>query len=171
MKNSGTKKLAVAGVITAVAVVGSLFSFPVLGSKCSPVQHMVNILCAVFLGPYYGVASAFAASLIRNITGLGSPLAFPGSMFGALLCGLMYEKTKKLPLTFAAEIFGTGVIGGLCAYPVAVLIMGKAAGSMAFYVYVVPFLISTAGGTLIAAAVVYALKGSGSFSYIKNLIE
>ena len=50
MKNN-TKKLALAGVFCALAVVGSLFSFPVFGSKCAPVQHMVNIMCAIFLGP------------------------------------------------------------------------------------------------------------------------
>ena len=38
------KTLALASVLTAVAVVGSAFSFPVFGSKCAPVQHMVNIL-------------------------------------------------------------------------------------------------------------------------------
>ena len=67
MIKTNTKKLAIAGVFCAVAVVGSLFSFPVFGSKCSPVQHMVNILCAVLLGPGYGVGVAFAASLIRNM--------------------------------------------------------------------------------------------------------
>ena len=59
---SNTKKLALAGVLCAVAVVGSMFSFPVFGSKCAPVQHMVNVICAVFLGPGYGVAVAFLAS-------------------------------------------------------------------------------------------------------------
>ena len=49
MNKINTKKLAIAGVFCAVAVVGSLFSFPVFGSKCSPIQHMVNILCAVLL--------------------------------------------------------------------------------------------------------------------------
>ena len=86
MKSNSTKKLALAGVLCAVAIVGSMFiTFPVLGSKCSPVQHMVNILCAVFLGPAYGVGAAFAASLLRNIIGVGSVVAFPGSMCGALL--------------------------------------------------------------------------------------
>ena len=59
---SFTKKLALASVLTAVAVVGSTFSFPVFSSKCAPVQHMVNILCAVFLGPGFGVAAALLAS-------------------------------------------------------------------------------------------------------------
>ena len=46
------KKLALAAMLTAVAVVGSAFiQFPFLGSNCSPTQHMVNVLCAVFLGP------------------------------------------------------------------------------------------------------------------------
>jgi energy coupling factor transporter S component ThiW len=150
-----------AGILCAVAVVGSLFSFPVLGSKCAPVQHMVNILCAVLLGPYYGVGAAFVASVIRNLTGLGSLMAFPGSMFGALLCGIMYHKTKNTWLTYIAEVFGTGILGGLCAYPVAVLLMGKDAGSIAFYAYVVPFLISTAGGAIISAIVIEALKKAG----------
>ena len=83
-----TQKLCLAAVLCAVAVVGSLFNFPIAGSRCAPVQHMVNILCAVLLGPGYGVGAAFAASLIRNLLALGSPMAFPGSMLGALLCGL-----------------------------------------------------------------------------------
>ena len=48
------RKLAMAGVLVAVAVAGSLISFPVAGSKCAPVQHMVNICAAVFLGPAWG---------------------------------------------------------------------------------------------------------------------
>lgn len=112
-----THKLALAGVLCAVAVVGSLLSFPVLGSKCAPVQHMVNILCAVVLGPWYGVGVAFVASLVRNILGIGSLMAFPGSMCGALLCGVAFWKSKNLPLTLIAEVFGTGIIGGFAAYP------------------------------------------------------
>ena len=96
MKNLSVKKLALAGMFCALAVVGSVFSFPIFGSKCAPVQHMVNILCAVLLGPYYGVGVAFVASLLRNLLGLGSLMAFPGSMFGALLCGLTYHKAKQL---------------------------------------------------------------------------
>ena len=158
MRNNQTKKLCIAGILCAVAVVGSMFSFPVFASKCAPVQHMVNILCAVLLGPWYGVGVAFVASLLRNLLGLGSLMAFPGSMFGALLCGFAYSKSKNIPLTLAAEVFGTAVLGGLCAYPVAVLLMGVDAGSIAFYAYVVPFLISTAGGAILSAILLGALK-------------
>ena len=153
-----TRKLAVAGILTAVAVAGSLFSFPVLASRCSPVQHMVNILCAVFLGPWYGVAAAFAASLIRNLLGLGTLLAFPGSMVGALDRGLLYNKTQSPADTRGEEAMGNGVLGGLAAWPVAVLLLGQTA---AVYAYMGPFLVSTVGGSIIAGAVLFALKRSG----------
>ena len=161
MKSEQTKKLCLAGILCAVAVVGSLFSFPVLGSKCDPVQHTVNILCAVVLGPWYGVLVAFCASLIRNLMGLGSLMAFPGSMLGALLCGIAFWKTKNVPLTLVAEVLGTGILGGLCAWPVAILFMGKSAGDVAFYAYIVPFLISTVGGAIISAFLIAALQKTG----------
>ena len=166
MKKNQTKKLCIAGILCAVAVVGSMFSFPVFGSKCAPIQHMVNILCAVLLGPAYGVGVAFAASLIRNLLSLGSLMAFPGSMIGALLCGIAYWKTKNIPLTLIAEVFGTAVLGGLCAYPVAVLFMGETAGDIAFYAYIVPFLVSTAGGAVISAVLIAALKRTGAINYL-----
>ena len=162
MKAVSTKKLALAGMLCALAVVGSVFSFPIIGSKCAPVQHMVNILCAVLLGPYYGIGVAFVASLLRNLLGLGSLMAFPGSMFGALLCGVVYHKTEKLLPTLAGEVFGTSILGGLCAYPVAILLMGKSAGDIAFYAYIVPFLVSTAGGAVIAGVLLAALQRSGA---------
>ena len=156
-----TLKLCLAAVLCAVAVVGSLFSFPIAASKCAPVQHMVNILCAVLLGPGYGVGVAFAASLIRNLLALGTPLAFPGSMLGALLCGLAYWKTKNIPLTLVAEVFGTAVLGGLCALPVAILVMGEEAGTIAFYTYIIPFFVSTAGGAVLSGILLGALSRTG----------
>ena len=95
MKRNQTLRLTLSAVLCAVAVVGSTLSFPVFGSKCAPVQHVVNVLCAVLLGPWYGVGVAFCASLIRNLMGLGSLLAFPGSMCGALLSALIYRKVVK----------------------------------------------------------------------------
>ena len=161
MAETKTKRLCVAGIFVAVAVVGSLFGFPVFGSKCAPIQHMVNILCAVMLGPFYGVGVAFCASVIRNLLGLGSLMAFPGSMLGALLCGLAFWKSRNIPLTLIAEVFGTGILGGLCAYPIALAFMGMQAGEIAFYAYIIPFLISTVGGAVISAVLLAALKQTG----------
>ena len=110
------------------------------------------------MGPGYGLGAAFAAALIRNLLGLGSLMAFPGSMFGALICGLVYQKTQNIPATLIGEVFGTSVLGGLTAYPVAIFLMGKSAAGLAFYAYVIPFLISTAGGAVISGVLIYSLK-------------
>ena len=110
------KKLSTAGVLCAVAVAGSLISFPVFGSKCAPVQHMVNIFCAVLLGPGYGVMAAFVASLIRNLLGMGSLMAFPGSMFGALICGIVYKKTHNIIATMIGDTWWFMCISG-CNIP------------------------------------------------------
>ncbi len=169
MKTASVKKLALAGVLCAVAVAGSLLSFPVFGSKCAPVQHMVNVLCAVFLGPWYGLAAAFVASLLRNLLGWGSLLAFPGSMCGALLCGLAYRMTKNLPATLAAEVLGTGVLGGLAAYPVAKELMGLTPET--YTVYIIPFLISTAAGSILAGLLVYALRKNGALNAMRSALE
>ncbi len=158
MKKTNIQKLTVAALLCAVAVVGSLFSFPVFGSKCAPVQHMVNILCAVLLGPWYGVAVAFVASLLRNLLGLGTLMAFPGSMLGALLCGIVYWKARHILPTLIAEVFGTSILGGLCAYPIAILLMGQSTADIAFTAYILPFFVSTAGGAVISAVLLYALQ-------------
>ena len=171
MKNLSVKKLALAGMLCALCVVGSVFSFPMFGSKCAPIQHMVNVTCAVLLGPGWGVGVAFVASLLRNLLGLGSLMAFPGSMFGALLCGLVYWKTKNIFATMVGEVFGTSILGGLCAYPVAIFLMGKNAGDIAFYAYIVPFLISTAVGSIIAGVLVYSLQRSGALRSMQNSLS
>lgn len=159
MKSSNIKKLTFTAIMAAIAVVGSFVSFPVAGSKCAPVQHLVNILCAVFVGPWWGVACAFIASLIRNLLALGSPLAFPGSMCGALLAGLLYRFVKKTPAAYVGELVGTGLIGGMLSYPVALLVMGN--DKAALFTFVIPFLISSLGGTIIAVIIVTALSKTG----------
>ena len=161
MKRNRTLRLTLAALLVAVAVVGSLFSFPVFGSKCSPVQHMVNVICGVLLGPWYAFGAGFLAALIRNLFGLGSLLAFPGSMCGSLLCGFVWKYTKKLLPTLLGEVLGTGVIGGLLAYPVAVAFMGVSSASIGFTAYVVPFLISTVAGSIMAGVIIFALHKNG----------
>ena len=168
MKRESVVKLVLSGMFVALAVVLSTFSIPVGGSKCFPIQHMVNVLAAVFLGPWYGVAIAFCTSLIRNILGTGTLLAFPGSMIGALCCGLVYKHTGKLTFTYIAEVIGTGILGGFLAFPVAAFIMGK---EVALFVYVVPFLVSTIGGTVIAAVLISILKANHTLEVLQNMVK
>ena len=161
-----TKKLTESALLTAIGVVGgSTIYIPVGASKCFPLQHSINVLAAVILGPYYGVTVAFCISLIRNIMSTGTLLAFPGSMIGALLAGLVFKYTKKLSLTALAEVFGTGILGALAAYPIAAFILGK---KVALFVYIIPFLTSTIGGSLIAYILIKVLQSSGALKYIET---
>ena len=154
-----TRKIAIASLLIALAVVGSMFSFPIFGSKCAPIQHTINVLAAVILGPGWSVGIAFCASFLRNVFGLGSLMAFPGSMIGALCCSLVYKLSKKLWLTCVAEACGTGFLGGLFAYPVAKLLMGLSPTS--YFVYIAPFLTSTILGSFLAYFLVLALQKNG----------
>lgn len=113
------KRTVTAAMLVAMTVVLSSFAVPIGASKCYPIQHLVNVVCAVFLGPAYGVMAAFCASLIRNLMGTGSLLAFPGSMVGAFLCGMAYKKTGRLVFTYVGEVVGIGVTGGMLCFPVA----------------------------------------------------
>ena len=163
------KKTATAAMLVALTVAMSGFSIPIGASRCYPIQHLVNVVCAVFLGPVYGVMAAFCTSFIRNLMGTGSLFAFPGSMVGALLCGLIYQKTGKLLLTYIGEVVGTGLLGGMLCYPVAVLIMGNS--EAALFTYVMPFFMSTACGTVMAAILVAALEKSHAMNYLKGVLE
>lgn len=142
-----TKKLTLCAMLVAIGVLaGNIIYIPVGASKCFPIQHTINVLSAVLLGPGYGVLNAFCISLLRNFTGTGSLLAFPGSMIGAFVAGIVFKMTKsKLGAAFG-EVFGTGIVGGLVALPIATLIMGKESGA---FVYVISFLTSSVGGSVI----------------------
>ena len=104
-------------------------------------------------------------------------MAFPGSMIGALCCGLMYmalrRKNQSLAIsaTLVAEALGTGVLGGLCAYPVAILFMNVDAAGLAITAYIIPFLISTVVGSIIAGVLVFALRAGGALKMMQRSLE
>lgn len=66
----------------------------------------------------------------------------------------------------SCEALGTGILGGLAAYPVAVYIMGITPAGI--FVYVVPFLISTIAGSILAFLLITALNKSGVMAMIKT---
>lgn len=145
-EKSKAQKIALSGVLISLAVVFGAFSIPIGVAKISPIQHFVNVVGAITLGPVYAVANAFVASLIRNILGTGSLLAFPGSMVGALLAGMLYKSFKKTFAAAVGEVIGTGILGAILAYPIAKLFMGKEG---AIFMFVSPFIMSCTAGALI----------------------
>lgn len=163
------RKLATAGMLIALTVAFSTcFYIPIGASKCFPIQHLVNVMAAVFLGPAYGVGMAFSTSLIRNLMGTGSLLAFPGSMAGAFLAGYLFRKFGKLPMAYAGEVIGTGIIGALISYPVTVFLLGREA---AVFMYVIPFIMSSALGTAIAVVLIGALYKTKAMGYLRQVLE
>ena len=150
------KKLALSAMFAAAAVLLSGFSFPVGPSRCFPFQHAMNVVCGVILGPWWAVGSAFAASVIRNLLGTGTILAFPGSMFGALAVGLaadMLPNRRRL-LAAAAEPFATSLAGAW----VSSLIMTSAGKGAMFSMLSIAFLASSAPGAVIGFLALLSLS-------------
>jgi len=146
-----TRKLTLTAMMVAIGTMTSnLFFIPIGFTKVFPVQHFLNVLSAVLLGPYYAVLQALSVSLLRNIMGTGSLFAFPGSMVGALLASLLFLKTRKLYMAFIGEVFGTGILGAVLAYPLAVFLLGQNATLFGF----IPlFIFSSIVGALLGAII------------------
>ncbi|MFZ7944480.1 energy coupling factor transporter S component ThiW [Neobacillus sp. 19] len=142
-----TYKLTLTAMMIAIGTLSSnLVAIPIGFTKVFPMQHFLNVLSAVLLGPYYAVAQAFCISLLRNLMGTGSVFAFPGSMAGALLASLLFYKTRKIYLAFIGEVIGTGIIGAILCYPLATLLLGKEATLFGF----IPlFIFSSFAGALL----------------------
>ncbi len=150
-----TRNLTLAALLAAIGTLTAhLVYIPAGVAKCFPIQHAINVLAAVWLGPAQAVGIAFVISLLRNLLGLGSLLAFPGSLVGAFLAGYVFRRTQRPLAAVAGEVFGTGILGGLLAFPMAKLLMGKETGA---FFFIIPFLVSSLGGALIA----YGLLKSG----------
>ncbi|MDR1621855.1 MAG: energy coupling factor transporter S component ThiW [Synergistaceae bacterium] len=151
------QKTTLTALFAALAVLLSPFSFPVGPSRCFPFQHAVNVVSGVMLGPLWACGAAFIASLVRNILATGTVLAFPGSLFGALVVGFA---AKLLPEKFRlwaalAEPLATGTLGA----GVASLIASPAGGWTAMFATLsVAFLLSSAPGAAIGGGVLYFLK-------------
>ncbi len=93
---------------------------------CTGTAYGKYFMCS-YRRPWWALAQAFIASLIRNLLGTWKPACVPGSMCGALLGGLLYKYGKKLPFAYIGEVVGTGILGGMLSYPVAYLVMGNTA--------------------------------------------
>ncbi len=135
-------------------ITSHLVFIPVGFAKIFPVQHFLNVVSAVLLGPAYAVLQALLTSIIRNMMGTGSIFAFPGSIIGAFLASILFLKTKKMIWAFSGELVGTGIIGAIVSYPIAVLFLGSEA---ALFGFVPSFLVSSLAGALLGYILLKAL--------------
>lgn len=115
-----SRKLAITALLIAINVVlSSIIIIPLGPVKAAPVQHFVNVLSAVIVGPWYGLAQALISSILRVLFGTGTAFAFPGSMIGVLLASMFYIYRKHIFMAAVGEVLGTGVIGSLICIPLA----------------------------------------------------
>ncbi len=159
-----TQKLTYTAIIAAITTVSSsIIYIPVGFAKIFPIQHFANVLSAVLLGPWYAVMQAFLSSTLRNMLGTGSIFAYPGSMVGAFLAAVLYSKTKKLGLAALGEVFGTGILGAMATYPIAVLFLGQEA---TLFGLIPVFTISSVAGALMGYALLKILIRNKAFGKI-----
>lgn len=115
-----------------------------------PMQHLVNVVCAVLLGPWYSLLCAVLIGIIRMMFLGIPPLALTGAVFGALLSGLLYRWSNgKIIFAVLGEVIGTGIIGSIVSYPVMAFLMGRSGLTLFFYT---PMFI---GATLIGGSIAY----------------
>ena len=152
-----TRRVAYAVVLVAIGVALAPFnSFPIGIAKVNPTQHFVNVLAAVLLGPGWATLTAAVIGVIRNATGMGTLLAFPGGMIGAFLAGMAFKYTRRTYLAATGEIVGTGLIAPVVsALLVAPFLMNKASPLLAL---VPSFISSTVLGALLGVIALRSLK-------------
>ncbi|MDQ7849284.1 MAG: energy coupling factor transporter S component ThiW [Armatimonadota bacterium] len=123
-----TRKLVLGAFFAALPVVLSFVpgAIPVAGAKLLPWQHMTNVLAGVLLGPWYAALAATVAAILRNLFGVGTLLAFPGGIPGALVVGFGYKYLRR-DWAGLLEPLGTGPVGAtIGALVVAPALMDRA---------------------------------------------
>jgi len=154
-----TKKVAYSTVLTALAVVLSPIFIPIGITKIFPFQSMINVISGVIVGPWYALAVATAAAIIRNLLGTGTIFAFPGGMIGAFLVGYAWILTKNVIIAALGEVIGTGLIAAVTS----ALIVGPVFlhKSMALLTFIIAFSLAAITGSILGVLALYLLKKAG----------
>ncbi len=162
-KKSSLLKMVLLAMFVAIGVVIS----PILRVEgMCPMQHLVNVVCAVFLGPWYALLSAVLIGIIRMMFLGIPPLALTGAVFGAFLSGVLYRTSKgKIICAVIGEIIGTGLIGSIVSYPVMAYLMVRSGLTWFFYT---PMFI---GATIIGGTIAYIFLKALSASNVLGKLQ
>lgn len=166
---TNSKKLLKMIVLSMLIALGVVISPIMRVEGMCPMAHFINIVCSVFLGPWYSLLCATLIGIIRMATMGIPPIALTGAIFGAFLSGVFYRISKgKIIFAVLGEIIGTGIIGAIVSYPVMNFIWGKEGLSWMFYV---PSFIC---GTLIGGSIAYVFlrkfADNGMLAWAQNML-
>ncbi len=135
----------------------------------APMQHFINVVTAVLLGPAYAFAGAIAISILR-MTLLGiNILALTGSVFGAVLAGVLYRRINKVWGAVVGEIIGTGIIGAIISFYAVSFLYGSK--EVALFTFIPSFIMGTVIGTFVAYIFLEKLLSNSFVENIKKQIE
>ena len=142
-RSTATRKMILTAMFACLAFVLNTFVyFPAM----APFQHFVDVLAAVFVGPWYAFAAALLCGILRMLSGR-TIQAVAGAIFGPILGGLLYRKFHNFWVVL------------LVSYPLMKLFYGLDAQSPFYYI---PFYTPSAvvGGCM-GVAVLLILKRTG----------
>ncbi|UUX34778.1 energy coupling factor transporter S component ThiW [Fundicoccus culcitae] len=132
-----TRKMTLLALFVAMSfVLSTILVFP----NMAPAQHMMNVIGAVLLGPWYNALAAFLSGGLRMLLSGRTFIATSGWV-GALLAGFVYKRTKNYLLTTLAEIFGSGILSAVIYYFPMEFILGL---DLPHAFYYIPFFLPSA---------------------------
>ena len=164
-RKNTTRKMVLTAMFACLAfVLNTCVYFPAM----APFQHFVDVLAAIFIGPWYACCAAFLCGVMRMLCGR-TIQAIAGAVFGPILGGLLYRKTKSIWLTFLGEVIGTGFVGAMVSYPLMKWFYGLDVQSPFYYIpYYTPSAVVGAG---MGVAVALILSRTGLLKHMQQQLE
>ncbi|SDM08218.1 energy coupling factor transporter S component ThiW [Halarsenatibacter silvermanii] len=126
-----TEKVVAAGLFAALGTVLGGISFPLGPTRVMPLQHTLNSIMGILLGPWLAAAAAMITGFLRLSLGFGTIFALPGGLFGGIVVGYVYRLTDK-KIAALTEPLGTSLIGGTVSGMLVAPAMGSAQTSIYF---------------------------------------
>jgi energy coupling factor transporter S component ThiW len=148
------RRLVLAGMFAALGTLLGPLSIPFWPTRIAPLQHTINAIAGIWVGPWYAAAAALTTAFLRHSLGWGTIFAYPGSPFGALAVGFAYRFLR----TDAAALFepiGTGPVGATLA---ALFFQPLVGSHHALWWFQVLFLSSSIPGAILGYALVRLLR-------------
>lgn len=166
MKKEIVRKEIFTAVLASMGYVLSTFvSFP----RMAPFQHFINVIAAVFLGPFWGFACALMTGLMRMSLNGCTVLAVIGAVVGAFLSGMLYKLSNKLIFAVVGEVIGTGVLSAIMSYPAMRMFYGLPKTSI--FTYVPFFIPSSFMGAMLGYVLLKTLDKSKMLLSLKSLLD